>query len=114
MVTAIEKRKAAQKRRGRAVVAVRAALNGNGISTAAVDNMPCLIGPGGKHILVVALPDAIDTVATSQRTAPCVWLRYAPMHDQHRSAPAFACCAEQRADFPLDAHHTTPGQRRTT
>jgi hypothetical protein len=63
MVTATEKRKADQKRRGHAVVAVRAALNGYGISTAAVDNMPCLIGPGGKHILVVALPDAIDTVA---------------------------------------------------
>jgi hypothetical protein len=63
MVTATEKRKAAQERRGRAVVAVRAALNGYGVSTAAVDGIPCVIGPGGKHILVVALPDAIDTVA---------------------------------------------------
>jgi len=63
MVTAAEKRRVAQERRGRALQAVRQALDDKALSIPAVDGIPCLIGPGSKHIMVVAVPDDIHAVA---------------------------------------------------
>jgi hypothetical protein len=63
MTTAEQKRRAAQQRRGHAEQAVRQALDGNALSIPSVDGIPCLIGPGRKRIMVVAVPDEIHVVA---------------------------------------------------
>jgi hypothetical protein len=63
MATAEQQRRAAQERRHSAVQAVTEALAGAAFSAASVNGMPCLIGPGGRRIVVVALHADTDAVA---------------------------------------------------